>query len=67
MTPSSDFHRTADGSIDFDFYRRDAARQRGLAQRRMGRRLHRALAEIARAARSLSLRERSQRIALRNT
>ena len=50
MTSSSDFHRNADGSIDFDFYRREAARQRGLAQRRAGRRLWRALSRAARAA-----------------
>jgi hypothetical protein len=50
MTSPSDFHRNADGSIDFDFYRRDAARRRRLAQRRAGRRLWRALTRAARTA-----------------
>jgi len=51
--------------IDFDFYRRDAIRRRGLAQRRAGRRLHRALVEIVRAALSLSVGAHLPRIALR--
>ena len=60
-----DFHRTTTGSIDFDFYRREAARQRGLAQRRAGRRLSRALADVARAVLSPILRKRAQRITWR--
>jgi hypothetical protein len=61
MACPSDFHRHADGSIDFDFYRRDAARLRRLAQRRAGRRLSRTLIDVARAALSLILRERPPR------
>jgi hypothetical protein len=61
MTCPSDVHRTADGSIDFDFYRREAARLRGLAQRRAGRRLSRALIGVARAVLSPILRERPPR------
>ena len=33
MQPDLDVRRHADGSIDFDFYRRRAARQRRLSQR----------------------------------
>jgi hypothetical protein len=33
MQPVLDMRRHADGSIDFDFYRRRAARQRRLSQR----------------------------------
>jgi hypothetical protein len=65
MTCPSDVHRNADGSINFDFYRRDAARRRGLAQRRAGRRLSRALIGITRAVLSPILRERQQRITWR--
>jgi hypothetical protein len=65
MTSPCDFHRNADGAIDFDFYRRHAARRRALVQRRAGRRFARALIDVARAARSLILRERPPRIAWR--
>jgi hypothetical protein len=65
MACPSDFHRHADGSIDFDFYRRDAARLRGLAQRRVGRRLSRAFIGVARAALSPILRVRPPRITWR--
>jgi hypothetical protein len=65
MTSSSDCRRTADGSIDFDFYRREAARQRGLVQRRAVRRLRRALIDIARVTLSLTRSKRPPQIALR--
>jgi hypothetical protein len=65
MTSPSDVHRHADGSIDFDFYRRDAARLRSLAKHRAGRRLRRIFAGLARAALSLSARERPPRIVWR--
>jgi hypothetical protein len=61
MACPSDFRRNADGSIDFDFYRRDAARLRALALRRAGRRLSRTLIDVARAALSPILRERPPR------
>jgi hypothetical protein len=65
MTCPSDFRRNADGSIDFDFYRREAAKLRGLALRRAGRRLSRTLIDVARAALSPILRERPPRFAWR--
>jgi hypothetical protein len=65
MTSPSDYHRTADGSIDFDFYRRDAARQRALVQRRATRLLCRAFTDIAHVTLSLIRTGRLPQIALR--
>jgi hypothetical protein len=65
MISSSDYRRAADGSIDFDFYRREAARQRGLVQRRLARRLRRAIIDIARVTLSLARNKRPPQIALR--
>jgi hypothetical protein len=49
MIGSTDVHRHADGSIDFDFYRRRAARQRRLTRRVVARHYLTALGRIGTA------------------
>lgn len=46
MTPSPDTGRHPDGSIDFDFYRRAAARERHTALRHIGRRCTAAISRL---------------------